>query len=43
MWPKFGKFSISFKEVIITSFLQGFEQKNHNLGLTLGNALEILH
>ena len=27
--PKFGNFSIFMKEVIITSILSGFEQKNH--------------
>ena len=25
MWPKFGNFSISMREVIITSILQGFD------------------
>ena len=33
MWPRFGKslvkFGISIREVIITSILQGFDQKNH--------------
>ena len=29
MWPKFDNSSISIREVIITSILQGFEQKNH--------------
>ena len=28
MWPKFGNSSISMREVIITSILQGFDQKN---------------
>ena len=28
MWPKFGNSSISMREVITTSILQGFEQKN---------------
>ena len=28
MWPKFGNFSISVREVIITSILSGFNQKN---------------
>ena len=27
MWPKFGNSSISMREVIITSILQGFDQK----------------
>ena len=31
MWPKFGNYSISMREVIITSILQGFDQKNHLL------------
>ena len=29
MWPKFGNSSISMRKVIITSILQGFDQKNH--------------
>ena len=29
MWPKFGNSSISVREVIITSILQGFDQKKH--------------
>ena len=29
MWPKFGNSSISMREVIITSNLLGFDQKNH--------------
>ena len=29
MWPKFGDSSISMSEVIKTSILQGFDQKNH--------------
>ena len=29
MWPKFGNSSISVREVIITSILQGFDHKNH--------------
>ena len=29
MWPKFGNSSTSMREVIITSILEGFEQKNH--------------
>ena len=29
MWQKFGNSSISMREVIITSILQGFDQKNH--------------
>ena len=29
MWPKFGNSSISMREVITTSILQGFDQKNH--------------
>ena len=51
MWTKFGNSSISMREVIITSILQGFDQKNHffegclwfksnNLGLALGIALK---
>ena len=28
MWPKFGNSSISMREVIITSILLGFDQKN---------------
>ena len=28
MWPKFGNSSISMREVITTSILQGFDQKN---------------
>ena len=28
MWPKFGNTSISMREVIITSILSGFDQKN---------------
>ena len=31
MWPKFGNSSISRRNVIITSFLQEFDQKNHFL------------
>ena len=29
MWPKFGNSSTSMREVIITSILKGFDQKNH--------------
>ena len=29
MWPKFGNCSISMREVITTSILKGFDQKNH--------------
>ena len=29
MWPKFGNSSISMREVIITSILWRFDQKNH--------------
>ena len=29
MWPKFGNCSISMREVITTSILYGFDQKNH--------------
>ena len=48
MQPKFGNSSISMREVVITSTLQGFDQENHffeewswfnkfnNLGLALG-------
>ena len=50
MWPKFRNSSISMREVIITSILYGFDQKNHffeewswfkfnNLGLALGTNL----
>ena len=28
MWPKFGNSSISMREVITTSILQGFDHKN---------------
>ena len=28
MWPKFGNSSISVREVVITSILYGFDQKN---------------
>ena len=31
MWSKFGNFSISMREVIITSLLYGFDQKNQFL------------
>ena len=51
MWPKFGSSSISMREVIVTSILYGFDQKNiffegwscfkfNNLGMTLGIALK---
>ena len=51
MWPKFGNSSISLREVIITSILWGFDQRNHffkgwsrlkfnNLGLALGMTLK---
>ena len=42
MWQKFGNFSISMREVIITSILYGFEQKKgfNNLGLALGMVLK---
>ena len=50
MWPKFGNSSIFIREIIITSILQGFDQKNHffenwswfkfsNMGLALGMTL----
>ena len=29
IWPKFSNSSTSMREVIITSILQGFDQKNH--------------
>ena len=29
IWPKFGCSSVSTREVIITSILQGFDRKNH--------------
>ena len=32
MWPKFGNSSISMREVIITSILSGFDQKNCFIG-----------
>ena len=51
MRPKFGNSSISMKEVIITSIIEGFDLKNHffeglswfklnNLGLALGKFLK---
>ena len=51
MSPKFGNSSISMREFIRTSILQGFDQKNHffqgwtwfkfnNLGLALGMTLK---
>ena len=51
MWPKFGNPSISMREVIITSNLYRFDQKNHlfegwywfkfnNLGLALSMTLK---
>ena len=51
MWQKFGNSSISRGEVIITSILQGFDQKNHffegwswfkfnNLAMVLGMTLK---
>ena len=51
MWPNFGNSSIYTREVIRTSILLGFEQKNHcfeewfclkfnNFGLALSMALE---
>ena len=51
MWPKFGNSIISVREVIITSILWGFDQKNcffeewscfkiNNLGLALGATLK---
>ena len=51
MWPKFGNCNISMKELLTTSILQGFDQKNNffegcfwfklnNLGLTIGMALK---
>ena len=52
MWPKLSNSSISMREVIITSILQGFHQKNYfflrgglgssfnNLGLPLGMTLK---
>ena len=51
MLPKFGNSSISLREVIITSILYGFDQKNrfferwswfkfNNLGLALGTNLK---
>ena len=50
MWPKFGNSIISMRKVIITSILQGIDQKNryfegwswlkfNNLGLVLGKNL----
>ena len=29
MWPKYGNSKISMREVIITSVLKGFDQKQH--------------
>ena len=29
MWPKLGNSGISMREVVITSILEGFDQKNH--------------
>ena len=51
IWPKFGNCSVSKREVIITSILQGFNLKNrfferwswfkfNNFGLALGIALK---
>ena len=51
MWPKFGKSSITVREVVITLILSGFDQKNlffegcswfkfNNLGLALGMGLK---
>ena len=51
MWSKFGNSSVSLREVIITSILYGFNQRNHifegcswfkfsSLGLELGIALK---
>ena len=49
MWPKFVNYSISMREVIITSILYRFDQKKggccfkvNNLGLTLVMALQLL-
>ena len=44
MWPKFGNSSISMREVITTSILQGFFEgwswfKFNNLGVALGTTL----
>ena len=52
MWPNFGNSSVSMREVITTSILYEFDQKNHffegwscfnfnNLGLTLGVILKL--
>ena len=39
MWPKFGNFNISMTEVIITSILEGFDQKKkHFLRVALGSS-----
>ena len=54
MWPKFGNSSISVREVIITSILYRFDQKNcsfwrmvlvqaHYLGTGTNYKLEILY
>ena len=50
MWPKFANCSISLREVITSSTLEGFDQKNrffggswfnlNNLGLALGTNLK---
>ena len=35
MWPKFGNSIISMRKVIITSILQGIDQKNIFWGVVL--------
>ena len=41
MWPKFGNASISMKNVIITSILQGFDKKSQFLRGDFGLSLII--
>ena len=41
MWPKFGNSTISIREVIITTILQGFYQKNSFLRGAIGSSLII--
>ena len=46
MWPKFGKSNISVREVVITSILYGFDQKNHfslRGGIGLSSIISDLH
>ena len=41
MWSKLGNPSISMREVIVTSILQGFDQEKHFLRGALGSSLII--